>query len=334
VKGRSWQLVLGVGVGVALFLFAMRGVDLKSLKDALLHANYWLLAPIIGLTLLAFYVRAVRWGLLLRTVKSAIPASNLFSATMIGFAANNLLPARLGEFVRAWAIGRSERISRSAAFATVVVERIVDVFALLFFFCLALLLHPFTATVRRGGWMLLGVNAILLIVLVLAERHPERVSAVSGWALGHLPGKIGRRVHGLLDNFVVGLGVLRQGPAIGGVIAYSILMYALTLASIQAALMAFSFHVPWYASIVLLVSTSLGIIVAPTPGYVGAMQVACVWGLSLFGVDKSRAFSFSLYYHVSQFLPITLLGLWYLARQGLSLGDVAGAARKEASEAA
>jgi uncharacterized protein (TIRG00374 family) len=334
VKSRSWQLLLGLALGVGLLLFALRGVDLHALWYALAHANYWLLAPIIGLTLLAFYVRAVRWGVLLRTVKAAIPAGNLFSATMIGFAANNLLPARLGEFIRAWAIGRSERISRSAAFATVVVERIVDVFALLFFFCLALLLHPFTETVRRGGWMLLGVNFLLLLVLVLAERHPERVSAFSRWAGGHLPGKIGARVHALLDNFVVGLGVLRQGPAIGWVIVYSLLMYGLTLASIQAALAAFSFHVPWYASIVLLVSTSLGIIVAPTPGYVGAMQVACVWGLSLFGIDKSRAFSFSLYYHVSQFIPITLLGLWYLARQGLSLGDVAGAAGKEASEAA
>lgn len=334
MKGRTWQLVLGLALGAGLLLFALRGVDFPSLKDALAHANYWLLAPIIGLTLLAFYVRAVRWGVLLRTVKSAIPPGNLFSATMIGFAANNLLPARLGEFIRAWAIGRTERISRSAAFATVVVERIVDVFALLFFFCLALLLHPFTESVRRAGWMLLGVNFLLLVVLVLAERHPERVSAFSRWAGSHLPGRIGVRVHTLLDNFVVGLGVLRHGPAIGWVIVYSLLMYVLTLVSIQMALAAFSFHVPWYASIVLLVSTSLGIIVAPTPGYVGAMQVACVWGLSLFGVDKSRAFSFSLYYHVSQFLPITLLGLWYLARQGLSLGDVAGAARKEASEAA
>src|SRR5262249_40219541 len=197
-----------------------------------------------------------------------LPSADLFSATMIRFPANNLLPARLGEFIRAWAIGRSARISRSAAFATVVVERIVDVFALLFFFALALLLHPFTESVRRAGWLLLATNAGLLVVLVLAERHPEHVSAFSRWAGGPLPGTIGVRVHGLLDNFVVGLGVLRQGPAIGWVIFYSLLMYVLTLVSIQTALAAFSFPVPWYASIVLLVSTSLGIIVAPTPGYV------------------------------------------------------------------
>jgi len=333
VRKRSWQLLLGAGLGVVLLLFSLKGVDMKSLWDALAHANYWLFAPIFALTLAAFYVRAVRWGVLLRTVK-AIPAASLFSATMIGFAANNLLPARLGEFIRAWAIGRSERISRSAAFATVVVERIVDVFALLFFFALSLLLHPFSDAVRRTGWLLLAANAALLVVLILAERNPERVSAFSRWAWGHLPGKLGRRAHTLLDNFVVGLGVLRQGPAIGWVIFHTLLMYGLTLVSIQLCMSAFSFAVPWYASIVLLVATSLGIIVAPTPGYVGAMQVACVWGLSLFGVDKSRAFSFSLYYHVSQFIPITLLGLWYLARQGLSLGEVAGAAGKEAGEAA
>ena len=330
MRHRAWQLALGLGLGLVLLAFALRGVDLPRLWETLARANYWYLIPTLALTVLAFYVRAVRWGVLLGTVKQ-IRSGPLFSATMIGFAANNLLPARLGEFIRAWAIGRSERISRSAAFATVVVERIVDVFALLFFFGLALLLHPFGAQVRRAGWLMLGVNLVLLVVLIAAERRPARVSAFSRWVGSHFRGRMGDRARSLLDNFVVGLGVLRHGPAIGWVTVYSLVMYGVTLASIQTCLMAFGFALPWYASIVLLVSTSLGIIVAPTPGYVGAMQVACVWGLSLFGVDKSRAFSFSLYYHVSQFVPITLLGLWYLARQGLSLGEVAGAAGKEAS---
>src|SRR5206468_3477438 len=123
MKRRWWQLALGTAVGIALVVYSLSGVDFHELSQALARANYWLLIPTCGLTLLAFYLRAVRWGVLLRTVKT-INNGRLFSATMIGFAANNLLPARLGEFVRAWAIGRSERISRSAAFATVVVERV------------------------------------------------------------------------------------------------------------------------------------------------------------------------------------------------------------------
>jgi hypothetical protein len=141
-------------------------------------------------------------------------------------------------------------------------------------------------------------------------------------------------VRAILDNFVGGLAVLRQGPAIAGVAAYSLVLYLLTIGGIQVCLAAFHFQVPWYTSTLLLVAITLGITVAPTPGYVGAVQVASVWGLSLLGVDRSRAFSYSLFYHVTQFVPITVVGLWYLARQGLTLEEVAGAAGGEVRESA
>ena len=334
MKRGGWQLVAGGAVGVLLLALALRGVDVPRLWDALVHANYWMLLPACGLTVMAFYLRALRWGVLLQSVKPISPGS-LFSATMIGYAGNNLLPARLGEFMRAWAIGRQERISRSAAFATVVVERVVDVFSTLVFFGLTLLLHPFPESARRAGWTVLGLNVVLLGLLVGAERNPDRVAAFARWVGGRVPERARPRVVNLLGNFVTGLGVLRQGSAIGRVVLYSAGLYVVTILCIHVCLVAFHFPTPWYTALVLLVGITMGITVAPTPGYVGAMQVACVWGLSLFGVDHSRAFSYSLFYHVTQFVPITALGLWYLARQGLSLGEAAGEARgKEVREPA
>ena len=321
----SWHFLLGVVLGVLLLWLSLRGVDLPSLWDALVHADYWLLVPACAVTLAAFYVRAVRWGVLLRAVKPIGPGS-LYSATMIGYAANNLLPARLGEFVRAWAIGRQERISRSAAFATVVVERVVDVFSLLFFFALMLLVHPFSESVRRSGWLVLGLNLLLLGVLLGAERRPDLVTRCGVWLARGAPARLRPRVQAFFGNFVGGLGALRQGPALAWVALHSLVLYLLTIGGIQVCLAAFDFQVPWYTSTLLLVAITLGITVAPTPGFVGAVQVASVWGLSLMGVDRSRAFSYSLFYHVSQFVPVTAVGLWYLARQGLTLGDVAGAA--------
>jgi uncharacterized protein (TIRG00374 family) len=331
VRAPRWQFLIGAVVAILLLALSLRGVDLAGLVTALKEANYWLLIPASALTLLAFYIRAVRWGILLRSVK-VISNGSLFSATMIGFAANNLLPARLGELVRAWAIWRQEQISRSAAFATVVVERVVDVFSLLFFFGLSLLLHPFPEEARRGGYLALGLNVILLILLLLAERNPQRVAAIGAWLSERSPQRIQGRVKSLVENFVTGLGVLRQGGAILQVALYSLLLYAVTLLGLHACLMAFDFSTPWYTALVLLVTTTLGFIVAPTPGYVGSIQVACVWSLALFGVPRSEAFSFSLFYHVTQFVPITVVGLWFLARQGLSLNQVAGAAGKEVNE--
>jgi hypothetical protein len=325
VRRPGWQFLLGVALGAGLLWLSLRGADFPRLWDTLVHADYWLLAPACAVTLAAFYVRAVRWGVLLRAVKP-IPNGSLFSATMIGYAANNLLPARLGEFVRAWAIGRQEKISRSAAFATIVVERVVDVFSLLFFFALMLLVHPFSERVRRSGWVVLALNLLLLGVLLAAERRPDKMASFGEWLARGAPPRLRPRLRVILGNFVGGLSVLRQGPAIAWVALHSLVLYLLTIGVIQVCLAAFDFQVPWYTSTLLLVAISLGITVAPTPGYVGAVQVASVWGLSLLGVDRSRAFSYSLFYHVSQFVPITAVGLWYLARQGLTLRDVAGAA--------
>jgi uncharacterized membrane protein YbhN (UPF0104 family) len=106
-------------------------------------------------------------------------------------------------------------------------------------------------------------------------------------------------------------------------------MYAVTALGLQGCMMAFAMQVPWYAGIVLLVITAFGMLIAPTPGYLGAIQYACVLGLSLFGIDRAVGFSFSLYYHLTQFLPITVVGLIYLGREGLSLGQIAAASREE-----
>jgi uncharacterized membrane protein YbhN (UPF0104 family) len=135
----------------------------------------------------------------------------------------------------------------------------------------------------------------------------------------------------LLRNFAGGLGVFRHGPALAWVALESLLLFGVTALGLAACMAAFRLAVPWYAGIVMLVVTAFGIMVAPTPGYLGAIQYACVLGLSLFGVDRTTAFSFSLYYHLTQFLPITLVGLYYLGRQGLSLGQVAAASREQAA---
>ncbi len=320
-------------MAVLLLWLSLRGVDLAALGASLARAQYWLLLPAFLLTLLAFFLRALRWGVLLRAVKP-MPPGSLYAATMIGFMANNLLPARLGEFVRAWALGRQERVSRSSVFATVVVERVIDVFCLLFVFALALVVYPFPDEARRAGYLALGLNLALVGLLVWAERNPDPVARISAWAAARSPAGLRPRVEAIGANFLVGLGVLRHGRAMLEVAGYSVLLYGVTILGIHTCLAAFPFAVPWTASLVLLVTLTLGFVVAPTPGYVGSVQVACRWSLALFGVGPSAAFSFSLFYHVSQFVPITAAGLWYLARQHLSLSEAAGAARKEAKEIA
>jgi len=147
------QLLLGLAFSAVLIWLSMRKINLAEVGHALAGANWVWFVPACGITLLAFWIRAVRWGWMLKRVK-VIPVSSLFAATMIGFAANNLLPARLGELVRPWALGASERISRSSVFATVIVERVIDMFY---------------DRLLPGGYLLLGHSESLLNVSTAFE---------------------------------------------------------------------------------------------------------------------------------------------------------------------
>jgi uncharacterized protein (TIRG00374 family) len=322
------QLALGLLLSAVLIWLSVRKINLAEVGHALAAANWAWFVPACGLTLLAFWIRAVRWGWMLKSVKP-IHASSLFSATMIGFAANNLLPARPGEFVRPWLLGTNEHISRSAVFATIVVERVIDMFCILVLLGIVLLLHPAPPMIQKAGLGALGANLVLLVALLLIERKPEHAETLARFFERRLPTAIGSKVGSLMRNFAGGLGVFRSGPGLFWVIVYSLLLFGVTSLGLTACMAAFHLSVPWYAGLVMLVVTAFGIMVAPTPGYLGAIQYACKLGLSLFGVGAATAFSFSLYYHVSQFLPITVVGLFYLGRQGLSLTQVAAASREE-----
>src|SRR5207344_1205335 len=105
------------------------------------------------------------------------------------FAANNLLPARLGELVRPWALGVSEKISRSSVFATVIVERVVDMFCILVFLGVSLILHPAPPVIQNAGLAALAVNLVLLIGLVLIERNPAHADRLAAWFSRVLPPK-------------------------------------------------------------------------------------------------------------------------------------------------
>ena len=322
------QMALGLALSALLLWLSLRSLEISAVTRALAAANWVWFLPICGLTLLAFWLRAIRWGWLLHSVKP-IGVGSLFSATMIGFAANNLLPARLGELVRPWAIGTRERISRSSAFATIIVERVVDMFCILLLFGFALVLHPFPQMVQDAGIAALVVNLLLLLLLVAIERNPAHAEHFAAWVERRAPPSVAPKAASLLRNFSGGLGVFRHRGGLFWVAVYSTLMYVVTAVGLQGCMLAFGMQVPWYAGIVLLVITAFGMMIAPTPGYLGAIQYACVLGLSLFGIDRAVGFSFSLYYHLTQFLPITVVGLIYLGRAGLSLGQVAARSREE-----
>jgi glycosyltransferase 2 family protein len=322
---RHLGTALGLLVTVILLWWVLKDVEWARVGDSLAHARYIWLVPAMVFTMLGYLVRSYRWKFLLRSVKD-IRTSSLFSATLIGFLANIVLPARLGELVRPYVIGRREGVSKTASLATIVVERVFDLTTLLLCFVAVLVLYPksFPAVLRRAGMVVFVTNIVALAVLVLLQVWTAPVLGLARRMLSPLPRGFSNRVVGLLASFAEGLGSLRSGPQLLRIMLLSLAMWFTIVLSIWATLM--SMHLPHplplYASAVLMVVISVGIMLPSAPGYFGPMQWACQMGLGIFGVDPSTGFTYSCLYMVSQYLPVLAFGFYYMGRENLTLGDI------------
>jgi len=320
-KLRIW---IGVAISVLFIYLAFRKVDWDSLKNALARANYFYLIPIVAITFLTYGIRAWRWKYMLIRIK-AISLYSLFVATVIGFMANNILPARMGEFVRAYALGRKEGLGTSLSLATVVVERIFDVFSLLL--C-ALLILPMLSPQKLLLYLLLLVNVLSLAVVILLKLKTPTLLRLIRSAMFRFPPKWADRVVGALDSFSSGLRILESWKDVLIALVLSIALWGTVAATIYLAILSFGIDVPPVAPMVVMVVLMLGLMVPSSPGFVGTFQYFASWGLLTFGVPESKALSFSIVYHASQHLPITALGLFYLWRGGLSFREISGKVKR------
>ena len=324
---RGLQFGLGIVISLVCLWLAMHDVRPAEVWAALSQANYVGFALLVALTLLGFWIRAYRWRWLL-TTKELLPTAPLYSATMIGFMANNLLPLRLGEFVRAWALGRRVGLSKTTVFATVVVERVVDMITLIVIFGITMVVHPIGEGTEAGRLvhhgatvMVIGAVALTLFAIVL-ERQPRRAKALVGWVTRPLPEKLGHRLAAMLDHFVDGLALFRDLPRLLWVFFLSFLMFGVFALCLTVSMAAFHMTAPWYSGLVMLVITAIGIMVPAAPGYIGTLHVACKVGLRLFDVGPELSVPFAWFFWAGQWIPVTLVGFYFLRREGLSLASL------------
>jgi uncharacterized protein (TIRG00374 family) len=321
----GWKLWLGIAVSLALLWLAFHGVDLGEVARTLAAVRPgWVVLVLLSLPV-RFWLTAVRWQVLLGPVKS-IGTHRLFGITLIGFMANNLLPARIGEFVRAYALGRSESIPAPLAFATIVLERVFDGFTLLLFLVGGLFF------LRLPGWLLwLSAASFGLYLAVLGgllSLHWSRSRQVITGLLVWLPGRLRSPAAHVLDSFCLGLDTLGDGRSLLAMAGLSLAIWAVNALGLQAAFVAFSLDLPLHAGFFVL-AVLAGVLVLPSaPGYVGTFQFATKVALGLFGVPEAPALSLSILYHAVNFIPITLAGLVYLWALNLTLGELKAAGEK------
>ena len=316
------KIWLGVAVSAAALWLTLRDVDFATAWAAAQTLNPIWLVPYFLIVFAEVVIRGWRWQLLLAPVQRA-SLLGLTSATFIGLMANNVLPARAGEFLRAYAGARSEKIPFSTCFATVVIDRIFDGLTASAIFVGVILLFPLPDLWKVSGYAAAGIYIIALIALIgLIWQHDATLKLV-GFLLRFLPHRFSARILGWLGAFVTGLGVFRSPLLLLGSSLLSIVIwfgYGLTLYFIW---LAFDLHLPLSSAFVVLLMVTVGITLPSTPGFAGVMELAIVTGMNeLFGVDRSTAFAVAVVYHVTQFVPITLAGFVALWLDRMTLADI------------
>jgi uncharacterized protein (TIRG00374 family) len=319
---------LGVVISVGLLLWALRGVSVGEVLHHIREADAAQLLAAVALATLTFPLRLVRWRLLLQDERGRpYPSSSLWHAIALGFMANNLLPLRAGELVRSYAAARLTRARFSTVLSSVAVERIFDALTIVALLTFALLSPDLPANVTiagqsvahlaRAGAVAGLVGLLLAIGVVAAPLAAERLIRRL------LPSpKLASRLVDLIEGIRQGLVVLRTPRRLAGVVFWSLILWLLNALALYVGYTAFDIHVSYMGALLLQGLLVLGISIPSTPGFFGPFEAVFVAVLALYGVSKDLAFSYAIAFHLTSFLPITLLGLWSLARNPGALSPV------------
>lgn len=330
--GQRWRLLAGAGLAVLLLWLVLRGLEPGALLTALRRADPALLAASAATTLALYVVRSWRWGLLLLPL-GRVPFARLFSVTVIGFMSGMVIP-RAGEVLRPYLVGRAHGIPASAAFASVVIERVLDMASVLGLFALYLFVLPTPAEQVRGPLLdslrVAGLGAAAAVVLTLAtllafHANAERALAPARRVLAVLPGRLASAAHALLRQFTAGLAVLRAPAAqLVAIAAQSLAMWLVIAAGIHLNNRAFGLTLPFHSAFLMLVPLVVGVSI-PTPGMVGGFHAAYVIALTQgFGVDRELAAAAGIMNHALVNLPVLAMGLYLVLPPPIGAGAAGG----------
>jgi uncharacterized protein (TIRG00374 family) len=324
VKGGLTRFI-GLGLTVVFLVLAFQRIDLAEFVDELKSVNYMWLLPSAVCTLLGYGLRTVRWQTIL-TGAARAPLRTLFPVLIMGFATNNLLPGRLGEFWRAYLLGRKRNVRKTFALASVVAERVFDGLTLI------ALLIVVSEAVQLPGWgrqIELLASAIFLAAtlgLVVLLFRPEIIQVPLTRVLHRFHGGVAAWIEERFSAFLDGLGPLRHGRVLVNAGLLSIGVWVLEGSSYVLLSRGLNLGLPSSLELpglgLALVTINLGIMVPSGPGYVGTQEFFGKEALSVVGANAQAALTLVVLSHVIQYVLVTGLGLLFFAREQLSPRDL------------
>jgi hypothetical protein len=319
---QSLKLGIGILISLVFMYLAIKKADLGQVVNALKGANYWYLLPAIAILFFSHWLRALRWRYLLDPIRR-LDTKSLFSSLIIGYMANIFTPAHLGEFLRAYVLSKKRDIPMGSTFATIVVERIIDVFSLLVVLLLVIFIHPFPDWVVKSGYIMLFGALVLFLFLIVLKKQNSKTQSLVGLILKPLPERFRSRMEGFIERFVEGIVPLKTWYDYIIVVVLSMAIWACYSLGFYFCLHGFefigTFNLPWYVSLVLLAITTISIIVPSSPGYVGTYHYLCQLSLAMFAVPSGPALSYAVVVHGVNFVPVLVVGVILANYEGMRI---------------
>ena len=326
----DWKAILGITISVLVLWLAFRSIDLRQVDDYIRTADPLLFLFATSLSTFVFWIRAWRWKSILQPERAGIPFRSRFAAVTIGFMGNNLLPARMGEFMRAYALARMEPVTVVASFASLVMERFFDGIVMIAFLFMAMALPSFPEVRVSGGLDYPAIAAsvgvfIALAVVVLSTLviFPRRAIAFMERLAQFLPKAVRRPLIDAMEAFLRGVGILRDPILLMRAGGWSLVLWLVNASGFYFAFRAFGMDLPFTAALFFQSCIAIAVSAPSAPGYVGVYHGAAIAVLAgMWGVEQARAAAFAISYHLAGFIPVTLMGLYYAWRIGMRFGEV------------
>ncbi|MFQ6612821.1 MAG: lysylphosphatidylglycerol synthase transmembrane domain-containing protein [Fidelibacterota bacterium] len=317
------KLVISLIISFAGLYYAFRKVEFSELLFHLKMINVWYILISLLLIVFSVAVRAERWQILLEPIE-VIPFTRLFSSTMIGYFGNGVLPFRLGEVLRAYSLSEKTDVRATAAFGTIMLERILDVVGLIGMIILFSIFYPYN---NWGNGILIPlvvvVTGILGFFIFLAFAPVDFMEKIGRWKLFKI--SLFHRIFVLVKSLMEGLTAIRQTKHVGQIIIHTIFLWLIYYIMIFATVKATNLDLGPIGVGIVLITTSLAVSIPAAPGYIGTYHATAVYILTnLFNTGLYESQAFAVIIHAVGFIPLVIIGAIYFFRSSLHLKDISG----------
>ena len=315
------KFIFSLVLSILGLYYAFNKVNIGELWFYLKSANIFYIIIASSLIIFSIAIRAERWQLLLEPIK-VISFRPLFSSVMIGYFGNAVMPFRFGELLRAYSIGSMKNIDISAAFGTILLERLLDMLGLVFTMFIFSWFYPFEHG-GRNAMVFISLSSILVFCFIiwLGSRQSQIIPNLKKLSMFDKP--FLQKLLTIINNIVDGLTSIKDTKHVGQIILHTIFMWVVYFFVTYSVILATNISIDWVGVGIILISTSLALAIPAAPGGVGTYHAAAVYILtSYFFVDRVESQAFAVILHAVGFLPLLLIGFLFFIRSSLHFKDV------------